>query len=132
MPLTARKIAHIKANLVKIFAGRTQQVLLTIRNADGSTTTLPTLNAIWRAMEDQDPIYDPAGTGGDDIKVADVVALFNLADISYSQMRQCVWAELVPGQPGPAIATRYLPTSITPKGIIPGGDRLIVTFDRQR
>jgi len=132
MPLSTRKLAHIKANLVKVWASRTQQVLLTIRNPDGSTTTLTPIAAIWRATEDQDPIYDPAGTGGDDQKAADIVALFNLADISYATMRQCVWAELVPGQPGPAIATRYLPTSITPKGIAPGGDRLLVTFDRQR
>ncbi len=132
MPLDTRKIAHIKANMKKVLIGRTQSVLLTIRNADGSTTTLPSINAIWRVMEDQDPIYDPAGTGGDDVKTADVVGLFNIADVSYTTMRQVIYAELAANQPGPAVATRYLPTSITPKGIVPGGDRLIVTFDRQR
>lgn len=131
MPLDARKTKHIQANLKKLMSGRTQSVVLTLAQAGGGTTTL-TVNAIWRPGEDQDPVYDPGGAGGDDLKVADVTAMFNLADVSYAQMRSCVYAQLAAGQPGPSFATRYLPTAIFVKGMIPGGDRMIVTFDRQR
>ena len=131
MPFNATRLAHIQANMLKIMAGRTQSVILTLQLPGGGSTTL-TLNAIWRVMEDQDPVYDPAGVGGDDLKSADVVAMFNLADVSYDQMRSCVFAQLAPAQPGPDVATRFLPTAIFVKGIAPGGSRLIVTFDRQR
>jgi hypothetical protein len=131
LPLTTSKIAHIQARLRKVMQGRTQLVDLTLQSTPTTQTTL-TVPAVWRVQEDQDPIFDPAGTGGDDAKIADVIALFNIQDVTFAQMRSCVYAQLHPGQPGPPIATRFLPTSIEVKGLMPGGDRILVTFDRQR
>jgi hypothetical protein len=134
MPLSTSKIRHIQANLKRVMAGRTQSVILTLALPGGGTTTL-TVPAVWRPVEDQDPDYDPGGMGGasgNDLAEADVVAMFNIADVSYAQMRSCVYVQLAAGQPGPAFATRYIPTAIFVKGMVPGGDRLIVSFDRQR
>ncbi|MBV9278616.1 MAG: hypothetical protein JOZ41_00900, partial [Chloroflexi bacterium] len=77
MPLTTSKIAHIQARLRKVMQGRTQLVDLTLQVTQ-STTSVLTVPAVWRTQEDQDPIFDPAGTGGDDAKIADVIALFDL------------------------------------------------------
>jgi ABC-type uncharacterized transport system involved in gliding motility auxiliary subunit len=40
MPLTTRKLTHISAMYQKIFASRSQQVVLTMRTSIGGTTTL--------------------------------------------------------------------------------------------
>lgn len=131
MPFDAFKIAHVKNKLATIMSGRTQSVILTLNLQGGGTTTL-TVNAIWRVQEDQDPDFDPAGHKLGDVQNSDVLAMFNMADVSYDQIRSVAYAQLADGQPGPDIATRWIPTFILVRGMVPGGDRIFVGFDRQR
>jgi hypothetical protein len=134
MPLDTRKLKHIAAKLTPITQGRTQQITLVLRNPDGTTQTIQK-PAIWRQAQDADPTLNPPSgsvpgsphTGG----VEDIVSLFNQTDISLSQLRSCIYA--YPTSPlSSEPANRYLLTSVTPKGMQPGGDRFIVTWTRQR
>lgn len=129
MPLDAFKSAHILAKLALIDMGRTQQIVLTLKLANGTTTQL-IVPAIWKPYHDMDPSLMEAGPGTGTSE-DDILASFNLADVSLAQMRSCIYA--YPQTPtGAEPANRYIVTSITPKGLLPGGDRIVVTFDRQR
>jgi hypothetical protein len=123
MPLTPRKLAHMAALWPRILQGRTQSVTLVCKNPDGSTSPL-VVDAIWRVQGDDDPsLVRRAGN--------DILAIFLAADVSLAQLRFTVYA--APTTPtGAEPATRYIITSITPKGFPPGADRLQVTLTRQR
>lgn len=134
MPLDTRKTAHITAKLRTILAGRGQQITLVLRNPDNTTKTL-SVYAIWREAQDADPTLNPPhggvpgapSTGGQD----DIVSEFLAEDITLAQLRAVIYAApatLLASEP----ATRYILTGITPKGMLPGGDRYIVTWTRQR
>ena len=131
MPFDTFKQTHVKTKLATIMSGRTQSVVLTLNLQGGGTTTL-TVNAIWRVQEDQDPDFDPAGHQLGDVKNSDVLAMFNMTDVSYDQMRSVAYAVLANGQPGPDVAVRFIPNFILVRGMVPGGDRILVGFDRQR
>ncbi len=131
MPLDSRKIAHISSLLTKQMAGRTQSVRLTLRTAGGGTTTL-VVPAIWKPVEDADPAlvesnHMSSHIGGD----PDVQAVFALSDVSLSQMRACIHAELLTHGTGAEPATTYLLLSVEPRGLPPGGDRLFTRWARQ-
>jgi hypothetical protein len=131
VPLNARKIAHIKARVKQIFAGRAQQVILTCRTGSGGTTTL-TVNAIWRVMIDADPAIEGAQNtrfkiGADD----DINAMFNTEDITLQQLRSCIYAELGQDATGAQPAKRYVLLDVEPVGIMPGADRFFTKWTRQ-
>ena len=131
MPLNAAKIAHIKANIVKMNAGRQQQVILTLRTAGGGTSTL-TVNAVWRVMGDFDPTYEgPNNVRFQGTVDADVEAIFNQADVTLPQLRACIWASLGSDATGAQPATKYTLMDIEPVGIMPGGDRFFTRWTRQ-
>jgi hypothetical protein len=134
MPLDTRKTAHITSKLRTILAGRGQQITMTLRKSDNTTTTL-SIYGIWREAVDADPTMNPPSggvpgapnAGGQD----DIVSEFLAEDITLAQLRSVIYAApatLLNSEP----ATRYIPTGITPKGMLPGGDRYIVTWTRQR
>ncbi|HZU13905.1 MAG TPA: hypothetical protein VFB58_13770 [Chloroflexota bacterium] len=127
MPLTPRNIAHIQAKLATIWEGRTQPVVFTLRQAGGGTTTL-TVNALWHPNADLDPAYaDPQGHAPG----ADVLCMVAGTDMTLQQIRSALYAapqSLLANEP----ATRYLITSLTPRGTMAGGDRYVLTLTRQR
>lgn len=134
MPLDTRHINHIKNKMARTRVGRTQTVALVLKLPDNTTSTL-TADALWRPMVDADPSLAPAnrvvlgdaGLGGS----GDVLASFLATDVTLAQLRSCIYA--YPASPYPdEPATRYLITSITPRGMMAGGDRYVCTFTRQR
>lgn len=135
MPLDTRKLAKIAVNTQRLRAGRTQPVTLTLKHADGTTSTL-SVPAIVRPMEDDDPALDPSRRMPQTISnnTANVAAVMSVltVDVTFQQMRSCIYVDLPPGSPGTVIATRYIPGTIEPKGMAPGGDRLIIALARQR
>src|SRR5579859_358617 len=130
MPLTASKLAHLNAKLAILFDQRAQQVTLTLKNADGSTTTL-TINGIFRLGADFDPTMDLAPHGSE-LKGADAILMVHEADVTYAQIRACIYVTVTTPAGADAMASRYIVTSIEPKGMGPGGDRYILSLDRQR
>lgn len=132
MPLTPAKLAHLRATIDRSWQGRTQRVRLTRRTAAGGTATMD-LTAIWRPAQDADPSFGPAyGEGGGQLQIADVVAVFRVADIAYQQLRATLYAELVPGEgAGVEPAGRYVLTSIAVRGMQPGGSRYLTYWIRQ-
>lgn len=135
MPLDTRKLAKIASNMTRLRAGRTQPVTLTLKHSDGSTSTM-SVNAIIRPMEDDDPALDPSRRMPQTISnnTANTAAVMSVltSDVTYLQMRSCIYVDLPTGSPGTVIASRYIPGTIEPKGIAPGGDRLIIALARQR
>jgi hypothetical protein len=134
MPLTPSKAKHIAAKLRAVALGRTQLITLTLRTPAGGTTTM-TIPMIWKPAEDADPSMVPPGSGTPGFtnidQTADIVAIALQQDISLAQIRAVISAQ--PASPtGAEVANRYILTSDTPKGITPGGDRLLLTFRRQR
>jgi hypothetical protein len=129
MPLTARKIAHIKAKQALLLEARSQPVYLTCKRADG-TTYQKTVNAIWREMADYDPTLDQQALNDDAANYADIHALFLTSDIDLATLRSVVYATVDPVSS--ATATRFRLTSVALKGMMPGGDRYYCTFNRQR
>lgn len=131
--LTPQKLAHIDAMIAKAQAGRTQLVDLTLRQTDGSTSVL-TVPALWRAVQDADPSLGPsygetAAREGD----ADIIAVFNVSDVSFHQLRSCIYASLHPGEgQGVEPAHRYVNVAIEVKGIKPGGTRYLTHWIRQQ
>lgn len=131
MPLTPRKIAHIKANIGKTLIGRQQQVILTLRTAAGGTTTM-TLNAIWRVQTDADPTFQ--GPTADHFHLGttpDVAAIFNQTDITLPQLKSCIGGVLGSGAQNAQPANKYTLLSVEPFGILPGGDRFFTLWTRQ-
>lgn len=135
MPLDARKLAKIAVNTTRLRQARTQPVTLTFKHADGSTTT-QSVNVIIRPMEDDDPALDPSRRMPQTISnnTANTAAVMSVltGDVSFNQMRSCIYVDLPDGSPGTVIATRLIPGTIEPKGMAPGGDRLIIALARQR
>jgi hypothetical protein len=130
MPLTTRKLAHITAMYAKVFASRSQQVILTMRTAGGGTTTL-TIKAIWRVMGDYDPTLSQQIA---DIETRgtqpDVLSEFLQSDVTLPQLRSTIYLTLAAGV-GAQPAQKYVITFIEVKGITPGGDRFNVHCMRQ-
>jgi hypothetical protein len=132
MPLTASKAAHINAVLRRSWAQRSQLVDLHLRTAGGGTTIL-TVAAIWRVLQDTDPSLGPAyGDTAKQMGDVDVSAVFFVADVSLAQLRSCLWAQLAAGQgTGVQPATKYTLTSVEVKGLLPGGSRYLTHWIRQ-
>lgn len=131
MPLDARKIAHIKAKIPLINQGRTQPIAWVLKNADGSTTT-HVIDTLWGPAQDADPTLGTPQSGTLAVGTADdILASVNGTDLSLAQLRSCIYA--TPQSPlADEPASRYLITTITPKGMMAGGDRYVVTLTRQR
>lgn len=131
MVLTPAKLNHVAKRLKDTLKGRAQQVNLTLKNGDGSTSVLQ-VSGILRPSQDADPAFDPGSPTAAPPHDADAVLLVAMADVSLVQMRSCIYVE--PGQHGIGAepAQRYIPTSIAIKGLAPGGNRMIVTLERQR
>jgi hypothetical protein len=132
MPLNARKIAHIRNQIARTHAGRSQQVMLTLRTDTGGTTTL-VVNAVWRVMIDSDPTLEGAQNtrfkiGADD----DINAMFDMKDITLHQLRSCIYAQLGSDATGAQPAQRYVLLDVEPVGLMPGGDRFFTKWTRQR
>lgn len=130
MPLTTRKIAHIVAMYQKVFAQRSQSVILTMRTSAGGTTTL-TVNAVWRVMGDQDPsltqsVADVETRGS----LPDVYAEFLETDVTLAQLRSVLWITLTAGV-GAQPAQKYFINAIEVRGMQPGGNRFNVHCMRQ-
>src|SRR5437588_7122308 len=122
MPLTARKIAHLKANIARVQQGRSQQIVLTCRTPSGGTSTL-TVTAVWRVMGDFDPTLEGANNDRYHLGASpDVNAVFSLADVSLDVLRSCIWATLGADATGAQPATKYVLLDAEPIGMIPGGD----------
>jgi len=131
MPLDARKIAHIMEKWPMVVLGRQQQIVLTLRtNAGNLDITVPVL---WKVMDDRDPTLTqenhviPAGLGGQ----SDAVGIFLQSDVTYQQLRGCIFAQLAPGSPAPDVATKFILAGIEPYGIIPGQGRYYTLWQRQ-
>jgi hypothetical protein len=131
MPLDSRKIAHIKAKIALINLGRTQPICWVLKNADGSTTT-HTVDTLWGPAQDADPTLGTPQSGTLAVGTSDdVLASVQGADLSLAQLRACIYAypqSALDDEP----ASRYIITTITPKGMMTGGDRYVVTLTRQR
>jgi hypothetical protein len=56
--------------------------------------------------------------------------MFRASDITLQQLRSVIYATVDPENN--ATANRFRLTSVVPKGIMPGGDRYLCTFNRQR
>jgi|SRR5579884_2027776 len=126
MPLNTRKLNHLHDLLVRAMAGRSQDVILTLKAADGSTSTL-TVPAIFRLSVDADPrLAGHSGSPG----APDVLAQFMQTDVTLDQLRACVKITLPPGTTGPDLANAYAIRSIAIKGLQPGGDRFICAVTR--
>jgi hypothetical protein len=120
---------HITAKLDAIWQNRTIQMRLVLRQPDGGTVTL-TVNGIFKLIQDEDPtIFVQQGL--DSIHNADAVALLKTDDITLSQIRGCMYLEPQTTW-GSSIVTRYLVTGVAMKGMLPGGDRYVLSLDRQR
>jgi hypothetical protein len=140
MPLTARKLSHIRSMVRKTMAGRTQPILLTLRTPTGGTTTI-TVDAIWRVQADFDPTYQGPTNALTHLGTeADIIAEFNMSDVSLQQLKATLYASLAPNQSsslqGPVAlgaqpASRYTLTDIETAGIPEGGDRFITRWTRQ-
>jgi hypothetical protein len=140
VPLTARKIAHIRSMVAKTMAGRTQPVTLTLRTPTGGTSTI-TINAIWRVQADFDPTYQGPTNALTHLGTeADVLCQINMAEVSLPQLKATLWASLAPNQAasgqgsialGAQPAQKYTLTDIETAGIPEGGDRFICRFTRQ-
>jgi hypothetical protein len=114
----------------KVFAGRAQSVILTLRTPVGGTTTL-TINAVWRVMGDMDPTLSQTAA---DIETRatspDVLAEFLESDVSLAQLRSCLYITLAAGV-GAQPASKYIIAAIEVRGMPPGGDRFLVHCMRQ-
>lgn len=130
MPLDQRKLNKIAANIARLKAFRNQPITLTLLAADNTTSTL-TVSGIFRPMADMDPSFIRASPLVH-IQDADAVADLPQSAVSLAQLRSCV--SLQPATPvgAESFANRYLITSIASHGIPPGGDRWILTLERQR
>jgi len=131
VPLDARKIAHIAHKWPMVVLGRQQQLILTTRTTSGNVTV--TVPVLWKVMDDRDPTLTqenhqlPAGLGGQ----ADAVGIFLQADVTYQQLRSCIFAQLAPGSPAPDVANKFILAGIEPYGIIPGQGRYYTAWMRQ-
>ena len=130
MPLTTRKLNHITAKYAKIFASRSQGVILTMRTGAGGTTTLQ-VNAVWRVMGDFDPTLSQQIA---DIETRatqpDVIAEFLATDVTLPQLRSTIYLTLAAGV-GAQPAQKYTIALIEVRGLAPGGDRFNVHCMRQ-
>lgn len=124
MPLTAKKLAHMAKLYPKILQGRTQSITLGIKHPDGTVTTT-TVNGIWRAMQDADPVL----TGS--VAQTDILAMFMESDVSLATLRSVAYAYPTTST-GAEPASRYLITALAPRGFPVGTDRIFVTLRRQR
>jgi hypothetical protein len=131
VPLTAAKLAHLTALYAKVVLFRQQAVTLTLRQSGGGTTTLG-VNCVFKPLADLDPAFDPVGAGISDIKGADAYAMFLETDVTLAQLRSCLYLTINSPVGSDLVASRYIPTSIAAKGLPAGGDRYLVTFERQR
>ena len=131
MPLDARKIAHIAQKWPMVVVGRQQQLILTTRTVSGNVTV--TVPVLWKIMDDRDPTLTqenhqlPAGLGGQ----SDAIGIFLQADVTYQQLRSCIFAQLTPGSPAPDVANKFILAGIEPYGIIPGQGRYYTALMRQ-
>ncbi|MGI8825265.1 MAG: hypothetical protein ACR2JC_06440 [Chloroflexota bacterium] len=123
MPLNPAKAKHITAKLNALFLQRAQPVTLTLLAPGGATSTL-TINAIFRLEQDADPTLGK--------EIVDAIMLCRTADVTLAQLRSCIYVQPAANSAAALLASKYLITSILPKGILPGGDRYIVSLDRQR
>lgn len=122
MPLNARKLAHMAKLYTKVLAGRSENITLVCKNADGSTSTI-TANGIWRPVQDADPVLGPAAG-------ADVLAMFLETDVSLATLRSVIYAH--PTTPiGAEPAVRYSIIALAPRGFPPGTDRIFISLRRQ-
>ncbi len=131
MPLTAAKIAHINALYAKIFAFRSQPVILTTRNTDGSTSTT-TLTTVFRIMADADPTRNQLAADNETrATIPDAVAEFLQSAVTLTFLRSVIYLSLPASPPGATPAQHYHITSIDVRGMTPGGDRFICNCMRQ-
>lgn len=131
MPLTASKIAHIKAKIALTFQGRSQPLTLVCLNPDGTTRTL-TLTGILKPVYDFDPSFEAAPGGAQEFHQADALLQLRQADVDLPTLRSVATVSPVSSAGAEAFASRYIPTSIRSLGTAPGGDRWIITLERQR
>jgi hypothetical protein len=114
----------------KIFAGRSQTVVLTCRTGAGGTTTL-NKPAVWRVQGDMDPSLSQTAA---DIETRatspDVIAEFLETDVTLAQLRSCIYITLAAGV-GAQPATKYTIAAIDVRGMTPGGSRFVVNCMRQ-
>lgn len=130
MPLTTRKLAHISAMYRKVFAGRSQAVVLTLRTPAGGTTTL-TVQGVFRVMGDMDPtLHQLSADNETRATMPDVIAQFLEADVTLAQLRSCIYLTLAAGV-GAQPAQKYVIAAIDVRGMTPGGDRFICDCMRQ-
>jgi len=130
MPLTPAKTRHIIGKYKQIFAGRTQLVNLTCKNPDG-TTRVVAITAVLRPTTDLDPSIE-ATPGRDVLHSGDAVMHCLLSDVSLATLRSCIAVELATHGTGIEPASRYLINTIQSKGMVPGGDRFVISLVRQR
>lgn len=130
MPLTARKLAHISAMYQKIFASRSQQVILTMRTSAGGTTTL-TVKSVFRVMGDMDPTLSQTAADVETrATTPDVIAEFLATDVTLPQLRSVIYLALSAGV-GAQPAQKYIIAAIDVRGMAPGGDRFQCHCRRQ-
>jgi hypothetical protein len=130
MPLTTRKLAHISAMYQKIFATRSQQVVLTMRTSAGGTTTL-TLKSVFRVMGDMDPTLSQTAADVETrATTPDVIAEFLETDVTLPQLRSVIYLTLSAGV-GAQPAQKYIIAAIDVRGMAPGGDRFLCHCMRQ-
>ena len=67
-----------------------------------------------------------------EFKNADAMLQLKQADVDLPTLRSVIFLELSSPAGGELLASRYLPTGIRSQGIPPGGDRWIITLQRQR
>lgn len=131
MPLDARKIKHIMDKWPMVVLGRQQELTLTFRTVNGNTVL--TVPVLWKVMDDRDPTLTqenhqlPAGLGGQ----SDAVGIFLSTDVTYQQLRSCIFAMLAPGSPAPDIAKKFILAGIEPYGMLPKPGRYYTAWMRQ-
>ncbi len=131
MPLDARKIKHIMDKWPMVVLGRQQEITLTFRTVNGNTVL--TVPVLWKVMDDRDPTLTqenhqlPAGLGGQ----SDAVGIFLATDVTYQQLRSCIFAMLAPGSPAPDIAKKFILAGIEPYGMLPNPGRYYTAWMRQ-
>jgi ABC-type uncharacterized transport system involved in gliding motility auxiliary subunit len=130
MPLTTRKLTHISAMYQKIFASRSQQVVLTMRTSIGGTTTLQ-IKSVFRVMGDMDPTLSQTAADVETrATTPDVIAEFLETDVTLPQLRSVIYLTLAAGV-GAQPAQKYTIAAIDVRGMAPGGDRFLCHCMRQ-
>jgi hypothetical protein len=120
--LTASKIARIKANQAKLFAGRAQTI--TLHGVASSVPWTLTVQGIIRGQED-----NPQSGTVNTIR-ANANAEVRTSDVTLAQVRQLLYLTLPSGSPDTLAGEQFTVVGAQLKGLMPGGDRYILALFR--